>query len=49
MVGGTFLWYRVITDCLVHVGAWLMHLFMVQVDAWLMHGLGYWYRLFGAG
>jgi hypothetical protein len=20
------------------VGAWLMHLFMVQVDAWLMHG-----------
>jgi hypothetical protein len=30
-----------ITDCLVQVGAWLMHLFMVQVDyrfgAWLMH------------
>jgi hypothetical protein len=33
---------------MVQVGAWLMHLFMVQVDyrlmvqvdAWLMHGLG---------
>jgi hypothetical protein len=29
---------------LVQVGAWLMHLFMVQVevqvDAWLMYGLG---------
>ena len=32
----------------MHVGAWLMHLFMVQVDAWLMHGSGYWYRFFGA-
>jgi hypothetical protein len=35
---------------LVHV---LMHLFMVQFDCRLryrlMHGLGYWYRLFGAG
>ena len=28
-----------ITDYLVHVGAWLMHLFIVQVD----------YRLFGTG
>ena len=32
-----------ITDCLVQVGAWLMHLFMVQVDYSLryrlMHGL----------
>jgi hypothetical protein len=33
-----------ITGYLVQVGAWLMHLFMVQVDyrlrvdAWLMHG-----------
>jgi hypothetical protein len=44
MVGCTFLWYRLITDCLVQVGAWLMHLFMVQVDYRLryrlMHGLG---------
>jgi hypothetical protein len=49
MVGFTSLWYRLITDCLVQIGAWLMHLFMVQVDyrlryrlmqvdAWLMHG-----------
>jgi hypothetical protein len=30
---------QLITGCLVHVGAWLMHLFMVQVD----------YRLFGIG
>ena len=31
------------TSCFVHVGAWLMHLFMVQVDYLLryklMHGL----------
>jgi hypothetical protein len=39
MVGCTCLWYRLITGCLVQVGAWLMHLFMVQVD----------YRLFGTG
>jgi hypothetical protein len=45
MVGCTCLWYRLITGCLVQVGAWLMHLFMVQVDyrlryrlTWLMHG-----------
>jgi hypothetical protein len=42
MVGCTFLWYRLITGYLVHVGAWLMHLFMVQVDYRLryrlMHG-----------
>jgi hypothetical protein len=42
-------WYRLITACLVQVGAWLMYLFMVQVYAWLMHGLDYWYNLFGAG
>jgi hypothetical protein len=33
-----------ITNCLVQVGAWLMHLFMVQVDYRLryrlMHGSG---------
>jgi hypothetical protein len=44
MVGCTCLWYRLITDCLVQVGAWLMHLFMVQVDYRLryrlMHGSG---------
>ena len=39
MVGFTFLWYGLITDCLVQVGAWLMHLFMVQVD----------YRFLGIG
>jgi hypothetical protein len=42
MVECTCLWYRLITGCLVQVGAWLMHFFMVQVevqvDAWLMHG-----------
>jgi hypothetical protein len=38
MVGCTCLWYRLITGCLVQVGAWLMHLFMVQVDYRLMHG-----------
>ena len=42
MVGFTCLWYGLITDCLVQVGAWLMHLFMVQVDYRLryrlMHG-----------
>jgi len=44
MVGCTFLWCRLIIGCLVQVGAWLMHLFMVQVEvqvnAWLMHGSG---------
>jgi hypothetical protein len=39
-----FLWYRLIIGCLVQVGAWLMHLFMVQVDYKLryrlMHGSG---------
>jgi hypothetical protein len=44
MVGCTCLWYKLITDCLVQVGAWLMHLFMVQVDYRLryrlMHGSG---------
>jgi hypothetical protein len=39
MVGCSCLWYRLITSYLVQVGAWLMHLFMVQVD----------YRLFGTG
>jgi hypothetical protein len=30
---------RLITGCLVQVGAWLMHLFMVQVEVdRLMHG-----------
>ena len=42
MVGFTCLWYRLITVYLVQVGAWLMHLFMVQVDHRLryrlMHG-----------
>jgi hypothetical protein len=49
MVGCTCLWYRLITGYLVQVGAWLMHLFMVQVEVqvdarliydyrWLMHG-----------
>ena len=44
MVGFTFLWYRLIIGCLVQVGAWLMHLFMVQIDYRLryrlMHGSG---------
>ena len=44
MVGCTFLWYRLIIGCLVQVGAWLMHLFMVLVDYKLryrlMHGSG---------
>ena len=39
MVACNCLWYRLIIDCLVQVGAWLMQLFMVQVD----------YRLFGTG
>jgi hypothetical protein len=39
MFGCTFLWYNLITCYLVHVGAWLMHLFMGQVD----------YKLFGIG
>jgi hypothetical protein len=42
MVGCTCLWYRLITSCLVQVGARLLHLFMVQVDYRLryklMHG-----------
>ena len=42
MVGCTSLWYRLITGCLVQVGAWLMHLFVVHVDYKLryrlMHG-----------
>jgi hypothetical protein len=37
-----FLWYMFITGYLIQVGAWLMHLFMVQVDYRLryrlMHG-----------
>ena len=47
MVGCTFLCYRLITCCLVQVGALLMHLFMVQVNyglrymlMHLMHGSG---------
>jgi hypothetical protein len=39
MVGCTCLWYRLITGCLVQVGAWLMQFFMVQVDYKLMHSL----------
>ena len=42
MVGCTCLLYRLITSYLVQVGAWLMHLFMIQVDYMLkyrlMHG-----------
>ena len=42
MVGCTCLWYNLIIGYLVQVGAWLMHLFMVQVDYKLryrlMHG-----------
>jgi hypothetical protein len=38
MVRCTCLWYRLITGYLVQVGAWLMHLFMVQIDYRLMHG-----------
>jgi hypothetical protein len=41
LVYGTYLIW-LITGCLVYVGAWLMHLFMVQVDYRLryrlMHG-----------
>ena len=44
MVGCTCLLYRLITDCLVYVGACLMHLSMVQVEYRLryklMHGSG---------
>ena len=39
MVGFTFLWHRLIIGCLVQVGAWLMHLFMVQVDYRLRYRL----------
>ena len=39
----------IVIGYLYRFGAWLMHLFMVQVevqvDVWLMHGSGYWYRL----
>jgi hypothetical protein len=42
--GCIFSWYRLIIGCLVQVGAWSMHLFMVQVDYKfmyrLMHGSG---------
>jgi hypothetical protein len=42
MVGCTCLWYMLITGYLVQVGAWLIHLFTVQVDYRLryklMHG-----------
>jgi hypothetical protein len=42
MVGCTCLWYMLITTYLVEVGAWLMHLFIVEVDYKLryilMHG-----------
>ena len=54
MDGCTCLWYRLIIGCLVQVGAWLMHLFMVQVevqvDAWfrlLVQVI--WCRLIGTG
>jgi hypothetical protein len=39
MVGCTCLWCRLITGCLVQFGAWLMHLFMVQVDYRLRYKL----------
>ena len=39
MVGCTCLWYKLITSRLVQVGAWLMHLFMVQVDYRLRYRL----------
>jgi hypothetical protein len=35
----------VVTGYLYRFGAWLMHLFMVQVDASLMHGSGYFYMI----
>jgi hypothetical protein len=42
----------IVTGYLYRFGAWLMHLFMVQVDVWYMLaqviGTGC-YRLFGAG
>jgi hypothetical protein len=49
MFGCTCSWYRLIAGwcmvdalvygtCLLQVGAWLMHLFMVQVDYRLVHG-----------
>ena len=41
MVGCTCLCYRLITCCLVQVGSWLMHLFMVQVDYRLRYRLRY--------
>jgi hypothetical protein len=49
MVGCTCLWYRLITGCLVEVGAWLMHLFMVQVDYRLMYMVDAWFRFIGTG
>ena len=39
----------IVTGYLYRFGAWLMHLFMIQVDYRLMHGSDYWYRLFGIG
>jgi hypothetical protein len=38
---GTYLVHDWMHLFMVQVGAWLMHLFMVQVevDTWLMHGL----------
>jgi hypothetical protein len=53
MVGFTCLWYMLITDCLVQVGAWLMHLFMVHVGVWLMHlfmvQVDAWFKFSGTG
>jgi hypothetical protein len=48
MVGCTCLWYRLITGYLVQVGAWLMHLFMVQVDYRLVQ-VDAWFRFIGTG
>jgi hypothetical protein len=46
MVGCTCLWYMLITGCLVQVGAWLMHLFMVQVEVDMVDA---WFRFIGTG
>jgi hypothetical protein len=36
----------IVTGYLYRFGAWLMHLFMVQVDTGMVHvGTCYWYRL----
>jgi hypothetical protein len=45
MVGCTCLWYRLITGYLVQVGAWLMHLFMVQVEV----QVDAWFKFLGIG